>query len=132
MAGQQEQAVRIDQPLLRVGAQEVLRVADDELVEREAGAAKPSPPTRPSPGSSELLPRGGDGSWISDENRGLQAADVDAQLEGVGADDRGDIAVAQAGLDLTTVQRQVAGTIPAHSLGGVEARGEVLAQVAQH
>ena len=132
VAGEEQEVVGVDQPLLRIGAEEVLGVADDELVERRARRDEHADRAGPPPRPAQLLPGGRDGPRVADEDRGLQAADVDAQLERVGADDAGDLAAAQAGLDLPPVQGQVAGAVAAHALGGVEPRREVLAQVAEH
>src|SRR5207247_7926505 len=60
------------------------------------------------------------------------APDVDAQLERVRADDARDLAVAEPGLDLAPVEREVAGAVAAHAPRRVEARRKVLAQVAEH
>ena len=107
-------------------------MADDELVERRAGRDKHAHRPRPSSRAAQLLPGRRDGPRVADQHRALQAPDVDAQLERVGADDRGDVAVAQTRLDLAPVQRQVSGAIASHSLRGVESRREFFPQVAQH
>ena len=55
---------------------------------------------------------------IAEQHRHVEAADVDAQLEGVGGDDAQHRAVAQAALDLAPLQRQVAAAVAAdHALG---------------
>src|SRR5713101_8201001 len=80
MAGEQEQVVRVDQSLLGVRAQEVVGMTDDELIERRArGHENPNRPgaTARSP---QLLPGRGDRPGVADEDRRLQAADIDAQL----------------------------------------------------
>src|ERR1700681_3120479 len=132
MARQQEEVVGIDQAFLGVGAEEVLRVADDELVQGRARRDENSDRTRPPPRSTELLPGRRDRARVSDEHRRLKASDVDAELEGVRADDPCDLTAAQTGLDFAPVQRQVAGTIAPHTLMGVETWGEVLPQIAEH
>src|SRR5437773_2679012 len=66
------------------------------------------------------------------KHRALQAADVDAELERVGAHHARDLSVPQAGLDLAPVKREIAGAISAHPFRRVEPRGQVLAQVAEH
>src|ERR1700676_2446364 len=109
MAGQQEKVVRIDQAFLGVGVEEVLRVANDELVERRARRDENSDRSRPPSRSTELLPGRCDRARVSNEHRRLEAPNIDAELQGVRADYACDLAAAQAGLDLAPVQRQVSG-----------------------
>src|SRR5216684_5533299 len=132
MPRQQEQVVRVDQPFFWVGAQEVLGVADDELVQRRAGshenAHRPGTPSRP----SQLLPGGRDRSRIADQDRRLQAADIDPQLQRIGADDSGDISVAQPGLDLAPMEWEIPGAVATHPSRRIQAGRQVLAEIAQH
>ncbi len=132
VAGQEQQVVGVDQPLLGVGAQEVLGVADDELVERRARGHEDPDRAGSTSGPAELLPGGGDGPRVADQDGGLQAADVDAELERVGAHHAGDLSAAQAGLDLAPPQRQVARAVAADPLAGVESRRQRLLQVGEH
>ena len=122
MTGEDEQVVGVDQAFLGVGVEEVVGMPDDELVQRGAGghenADGAGAPTR----AAKLLPGGRDRAGVSDEDRCLEAADVDAELEGVGADDSGDVTGAKSGLDLPPVKREVAGAVSAHALARVEAR----------
>ena len=84
MREQDVQVVRVEPGLLRRVVEQELRVVDDVLVDRrargdehrDAGALPPAGPT-------ELLPRGGDRSRIAGEDRHVQSADVDAELERV-------------------------------------------------
>src|SRR5205823_74805 len=85
---------------------------------------RPADRSRASSGAAELLPGRRYGPRVADQRGALGAPDVDAELERVGADDRGDIAVAQTRLDLSAVQRQVSGAIASHAFGGVESRRE--------
>ena len=78
---------------------------DDELVERRARRNEDSDGSGAASGAPDLLPRGRDGSRIADEDRGVEAAYVDAELECVGADHAGDAARTQARLYLATMQR---------------------------
>src|SRR5207249_10627029 len=94
MRGEQEQVVGIDEAFLGIGAEEIFGMADDELVERRAGRDKHAHRPRPSYRAAQLLPVRRDGPRLADQHRALQAPDVDAQLERVGADDRGHVAVA--------------------------------------
>src|SRR6266851_5812518 len=56
VAGEQEQVVRVDQALLGVRAEEVIGVADDELVERRAGGYEHPDRAGTTSRSAELLP----------------------------------------------------------------------------
>src|ERR1700682_6803519 len=98
-------------------------MADYELVERRArrheDSHRPGASTRP----AQLLPGRGDSPGVPDQHRGLEGADVDAELQSVGAHHAGDLAVAQAGLDLAAVERQGAGPGAAPPLVRVEAGG---------
>ena len=87
---------------------------NDELVERRARGDENADRSRPAPGAAELLPRRRDGPWVPDEHRTLQAADVDPELQRVGADHAGDLSVAQTGFDLAPMQREVTRAIPTH------------------
>ena len=132
VARQEQQVVRVDEAFLRIGAEEVFRVSNDELVEWRARRHEDTHRAGSPPGSAQLLPGGCDGARVADQDRRLQAADVDPQLERVGADHAGDLSAAQAGLDLPAMQRQVSRSIAAHALRSVEARREVLSEVAEH
>ena len=73
---------------LRPGAEQELRVVDDVLVDRGAGRdhdadAGPRPPTGP----PELLPGAGDGTRVARQDGDVEAPDVHAELQRVGADD---------------------------------------------
>src|SRR5437773_9024530 len=107
-------------------------MADDELVERRARRHEDANSSRSAAGAAELLPRRGDRPWISDQHRALQASNVDAELEGVGADNPRDLSAAQTRLDLAAVKREVAGAVAADAARGIETRVEVLPQVAEH
>ena len=87
-------------------------MVDDVLVDRRArcdedGDAGALPPAGP----AELLPRGGHRTRVAGQDRDVEAADVDAQLERVGRDDTEDLAVAQPALDRSAFGRQVAAAI---------------------
>src|SRR5207302_119805 len=115
-----EQVVRIHQPFLRVGAEEILGMADDELVQRRARRDEYAHRARTPAGPPKLLPGRRDGAGVADEDGALEAPDVDAQLERVRAHDAGDLARAQARLDLASMQGQVARAVTAHPLVSVE------------
>ena len=65
------------------------------------------------PRPTGLLPRRSDRPRIPDQQRRAQPADVNAQLEGVGGDDRAHAAVAQPLFDFPALGGQVAGAVAA-------------------
>ena len=84
-------------------------------------------PARP----SELLPRRGHRARVAGEDRHVEPADVDAELERVRRDDAEDLAVAQAALDRPPLGRQVAAAIAADAGPRPEPLAERLAQPGQ-
>ena len=63
------------------------------------------------PARARLLPGGGDGAGEAREHGGVQSADVDAQLQGVGRHDPLDAPVAQTLLDRAPLVGQVAAPV---------------------
>ena len=118
MADQDVQVVRVDAGLLHGRIEEVLGVPGDELVQR--GRVRHQHRHRgpaAAAGAARLLPGGGDAARVAEEHGGVEAADVDAQLEGIGGHDAEHGAVAQAALDLPPLQGQVAAAVAAdHAL----------------
>ncbi len=112
------QVVGIDQRVLGRRAEEVRRVADDELIDRRAaGHEHRRRSRRAAAGAAGALPGGGDRARIAGHHRHVERADVDAQLERVGRDDRAHLPVAQPALDLAPPVRQVAAAIAADHVG---------------
>ena len=115
MGAQDQQVVGIDQPLFRVEAQEILWVVHQVLIERAArrdidrgcGAA-------PATGATDLLPGAGDRSRITAQHGGIEMPDVDAELQRVGTDHAPHRSVAQAVLDLASLQREIPTAIAAN------------------
>ena len=85
--GQQDvQVVRVEARLLGRALQQELRVVDDVLVDRRArGDQDADARLLAAPRSAELLPRPGDRARIAREDGDVEGADVDAELERVGA-----------------------------------------------
>ena len=116
VAEEDVQVVRIEQGVFRGLMQEVVRVADDILVdgrrgrhkEYDAGALAPSRAPR-------LLPRAGNGAGISAQNAGIQRADVDAQFKGVGGHHRVNLPGAEAALDFPSLGGQVSAPVAPHA-----------------
>ena len=84
----------------QVGVQRV--VARDHHAERVAGAA---------PGPTDLLPERGAGAREAGEEHGVEAADVDAELEGVRGGQAEQPAVAQGRLELAALLGEVAAAV---------------------
>ena len=126
------QVVRVEAGLLGRALEQELRVVDDVLVDRrprrdehrDAGAL-------PATGPPELLPGGRDRARVAGQDRRVEAADVDAQLERVRGDDAEDLAVAQAVLDGPALGRQVAAAVAADPAARPAALAERLAQAGQ-
>ena len=107
-------------------------MVDDVLVDRRArrdedGHAR----ALPTAGSPELLPGRRDRARVAGQDRDVEPADVDAQLERVRGDDAEDLAVAQAVLDGPTLGRQVAAAVAADAAARSAALAERFAQAGQ-
>ena len=124
--GEQDvEVVRVEPRLLGRAPEQELRMVDDVAVDRrgrrdEDRDARAAAPARP----ADLLPRRRDRARVAGEDRHVEPADVDAELERVRGDDAEDLAVAQAALDRPPLRRQVAAAVAAD----LRARPEVLAQ----
>ena len=91
-------------------------------------ARLPSPAHAP-----RALPERGLGARVADQHGHVEGADVDPELEGVGADDHLDLSRAQAGLDLAPQQRQVATAVAADLVGAqAQVPGRFLQVTRQH
>ena len=89
-------------------------MVDDVLVDRGArGDEDRDARALAPPGPPELLPGRGDRSRVAGQDRHVEPADVDAELERVRGDDAEDLAVAQAVLDRPPLRRQVAAAVAA-------------------
>ena len=126
------QVVGIEARLLRPRAEQELRVVDDVLVDRGAGRdhdadAGPRPPT----GTTELLPGAGDGTRVARQDGDVEAPDIHAELQRVGADDPEDLAVAQALLDGAPLGWQVPAAVAPHPAARPVALAQRLAQARQ-
>src|SRR5438876_5852692 len=115
MIYQNFQIVRLDKGVLRRVAEEIIRMAHDELIERrrrrhQHGARTPAA----APGAAGALPGGGDRAGISSHDDGVQRSDVNAKLESAGGNHAANFSVAQAALDFAALVRQVAAAIAAN------------------
>ena len=76
---------------------------------------------RPAPGPARLLPGRRDGARVAGQQRSAHAADVDAQLQGIGRHHRAHLAGTQAALDLPPLAGQVAAAVAAGGAGSAVA-----------
>ena len=122
---QDVQVVRVEPRLLGPAAQQERRVVDDVPVDGRGGRDDDGHAhVAASTGTADLLPRRRDGARIAGEDRHIEPADVDAQLERVRGHDAQHLAVAQPALDGASFGGQIARAIAADP----GARAEVLAQ----
>ena len=131
--GEQDvEVVRVRARLLGRALEQELGVVDDVLVDRGAGRDEDRDArARPPAGPPELLPGRGDRARVAGQDRHVEPADVDAELERVGGDDAEDLAVAQPALDRPALGRQVAAAIAADAAARPAALAQRLAQPGQ-
>ncbi len=107
-------------------------MVDDVLVDRRTGGDEDGDArSLPSTGATELLPRRRDRTRIAGQDRHVQAADVDAQLERIRRDDAEDLAVAQTAFDRPPLGGQVAAAIAAYPAARPVALAQRLAETGQ-
>ncbi len=99
-------------------------MATEELIQRVLardvdGEAAPAASDRGSAGASPHLAQRGDGAGERDDDRGVERADVDAELQRVRRDHRAQLAAHQATLELAPLLRGIAATVGHHELGEV-------------
>ena len=116
--GQQHvQVGRVQAGFFGSGIEQVFRVGCHELVDRPgAGDQDGGRGFQPSPRPAHLLPGRGDGARVAGQDRCVQAADVDAQLQRVGRHHAEHFTRPQPGLDLAPLGGQVAAAVSADAL----------------
>ena len=97
---------RLDGPV-----EELVGVAAEELVERVLAGDVDREPAAAAPGAAPHLPQRGDRARERDADRGVERADVDAELERVGGDDAEQLALDEPALDLAPLLGRVAGAV---------------------
>ena len=128
---QDVQVVGVDEAVLGRRVEQVLGMGRQELVDRcrradERRQARPAATA----GATHLLPGRGDRARVADADRGVEGADVDAELERIRGDHAAHATVPQAGLDRVPLVRQVAAAIAADRVRMARRGSERLAQVA--
>src|SRR5437763_2778159 len=132
MGAENQKVVRVDQPVLRIAPEEILRMVDQVLIEWTGRCHIDRRGSFPSPtGPANLLPGAGDGTGISAKYRRVQVPDIDPELQRVGADHAPHRTIAESVLDLAPLQRQVATSVPADRAALAESIRERLLQVAE-
>ena len=115
VAEEDVQVIRIQQGVFRALAKEIIRVADDILVDRGGrGHIKYDAGALAAASAAGLLPGRSNGARVAAQHTGVQRADVDAEFQGVGGDDRVYIAGSQALFDLAALCGEVSAAIAAH------------------
>ena len=96
MIEQYIQVIRVKQCVFRRLPKEIRRMRDDKLIDRRAGSHHyRQRRALPAPRAPGLLPGAGDGARISAQHAGGQRANIHAQLQRIGGNDRIDAARAQ-------------------------------------
>ena len=91
--------------------EELVRVAAEELVERVLARDVDRQPAAAAAGAAPHLAQRGDRARERDADRGVERADVDAELERVGGDDAEQLALDEPVLDLAPLLGRVAGAV---------------------
>src|SRR5690606_39016728 len=114
VAVQDDQVVRVYEPVLRVPPEEVVRIVDYILVERAAARDEDrGGNTAPAPGTACLLPGTGYRSRVPAYYARFQRTDDDAQFQGIRRYDPGYAAIPQALLYFAAERGQVSAPVAA-------------------
>ena len=115
MIHQDFQIVRLDERVLGRAAEKIIRMLHDELIERRRGSDQHGAgASAAAPGAAGALPSGGNRSGIARHDRGVERADVDAQLQRVRRNHAANAAFAQAVLDFAALAGEIASAIAAN------------------
>ena len=116
--GQHVGVLRRDEGVLHRPAVEELRVAHEVLVEGVVtGDEHRQRRLAATAAAARLLPRAGDAAGVAGEHRGVQPADVHAELQGVGGGDAQQLTLAQPLLDAAAVLGHVVGAVGREAVG---------------
>ncbi len=111
VAGEHARARVIEDRRLRPPAQELVRLAHEELVERVLGGDEHREPVAAAPGAPPLLTQRGDRAGKADGDDRVEQSDVDPELERVRRRDAEQLPGGEPPLDLPPLGRGVAGAI---------------------
>src|SRR6267378_3818291 len=117
MVDQDFKVVRLNESVLGSVAEEIVRVPNDELIERRrrshqhgAGASAAAA------GAAGALPSGGDGARVSSHDDGIERTYIDAEFEGACRNHTTDLSMAQAAFDFAAFVGQVTASIAANGV----------------
>src|SRR5713226_2147416 len=132
MVDQDFEIVRLDKSVFWSIAEKIVRVPNDELIERRRRShqygAGVSAAASGAPGA---LPRCGDGAGVPGHDNGIEGADVDAEFERAGGNHTANLSIAQAALDFAPFVRQVAPAVAANGFRFSGKLGMRLLQISQ-
>ena len=109
----------VEDRVLDRAVEELVGVAAEELVERVVARDVDGEPAAAAAGAAPLLAERGDRAGERDADRGVERADVDAELERVGGDDAEQLALDELALELAPLLGRVAGAVGRDPLGEV-------------
>ena len=110
--------VRLDVGVFGRAAEKIVRMLDDELIERRGrGDQHRAGSAAAASGASGALPGGGDRAGIAGHHAGVERADINAQFQRVRGDHAANAPFAQAALDFAALAGQIAAAIAANRLG---------------
>ena len=115
-------AVGVDDRRLDRTAQELLRVAGEELVERVLAGDVDGEAAAAAAGATPHLAQARDGAGEGDADRGVELADVDPELERVGRDHAQQLAGDESMFDLMALLGGVAASVGGDPLGQLGGR----------
>src|SRR5438552_71802 len=107
--------VGLDESVLGSVAEEIVGMANNELIERRRGGHQHGAGASPAAaGAAGALPGGGDGAGVSGHDNSIEGADINAQLERAGRNNSADFSLAKAAFDFAALVRQVPAAIAAN------------------
>ncbi len=126
--------VQVDDRLLDAASQEAVRLAHEVLVERVLAGHQHGVAVAGPAGPAPALAQAGDRAGEPGDQRDVQAADVDAQLERLRGHDGVELVGEQTAFDVAPLLRRVAGAVRLHALRRVPPAAvlEAAADVAVH
>src|SRR5216684_5203532 len=109
------QIVGLDEGVLRRVAEEIVGMANDELIERRGGSHQHGARASAAAArAARALPGSGDGAGIAGHHNGVKRAHIDAEFESAGGDDAADFSIAEAAFDVAALVGQVAAAVAAN------------------
>ncbi len=109
------QIVRLDEGVFGSIAEEIVRMANDELIERRRRRHQHrARASAAASGAAGALPGGGDGAGVTGHDDGVERTDVNAELESAGGNHSANYSIAEAAFDFAALVRQVAAAIAAN------------------